>query len=571
MIHAIFFLTFILFIIPLIPGLLGLVLPAISWLPPLGYTEPNLSAFTTVANWPGIEQSFMLSLFTGLSSTLLALSASFFILRRYWNTTYWRKIERFLSPMLAMPHVAFAIGFAFLLAPSGWMYRLLESTGFNTANSFNLIQDRYGLGLLLGLAIKEIPFLLLMSISVLQQIHVNKLLAVANGLGYSNQEAWLKVILPQWLPKIRLPLFAVAAYGISVVDVALIIGPSRPSTLSVIVWQWFTDPDLALLPRAAVGACLLLLTTMLGLALLSVTEWLCLRKYRQWQFHGASRSPIQAKGLSLTRLIVWLVLLIPLILTPLLFTWSIAQRWRFPDLSPSRYSLRFWEQELQAIFELACNSIMLALISSVIALIMTICCLEYRDKFQKSIPTWCIAIPLITPQLSLLFGIQISTYWFAGQHFIVWVIWSHIFFVFPYMYLALDGPWRSYDNRLDQCAKSLGLTSWQTWWRVKRPLIMPAIYMAMAVGMSVSLAQYLPTQMLGAGRISTVTTEAVVLASGQDRRVTAIYGLLQGILPLVFFTIALSASHFSGRFYQPKSQQRSNSTDDIICGKPHYK
>ncbi|MGR5542427.1 thiamine ABC transporter permease, partial [Vibrio campbellii] len=62
---------------------------------------------------------------------------------------------------------------------------------------------------------------------------------------------------------------------------------------------------------------------------------------------------------------------------------------------------------------------------------------------------------------------------------------------------------------------------------------------------SVSLAQYLPTLMLGAGRISTLTTEAVALSSGFDRRVTAIYAIWQALLPLLFFVLAIVLSRLS--------------------------
>ncbi|WP_199899785.1 hypothetical protein [Shewanella marina] len=71
------------------------------------------------------------------------------------------------------------------------------------------------------------------------------------------------------------------------------------------------------------------------------------------------------------------------------------------------------------------------------------------------------------------------------------------------------------------------------------PQMHSALWFAFAMGCSVSLAQYLPTQMLGAGRITTLTTEAVTLASGQDRRVSAIYGLLQGLLPFALFAFAM--------------------------------
>ena len=65
---------------------------------------------------------------------------------------------------------------------------------------------------------------------------------------------------------------------------------------------------------------------------------------------------------------------------------------------------------------------------------------------------------------------------------------------------------------------------------------------------SVSLAQYLPTLMLGAGRISSITTEAVALTSGFDRRVTAIYAIWQALLPLFFFSFAILISRLQVKY-----------------------
>ncbi|UXI02850.1 ABC transporter permease [Photobacterium sp. TY1-4] len=576
MIRLLYLLTLFLCALPFVPGVLGILIPAFSWLPALGMTTPNLQAFSSVLHWPGLSAAIGLTLFTGLGSTLLAAVFCFVILKRYWGSRRWQFLEHTLSPMLAMPHVAFAIGFAFTFSPTGWLFRLLEFSGFNTDGWFSLIQDPYGLGLMVALAVKETPFLLLMSIAVLQQIQISRLLAVSAGLGYSRHESWIKVILPQWLPGMRLPIFAVTAYGLSVVDVALILGPTRPPTLAVLVWQWFNEPDLTLLPRAAVGALLLLTIAMLTLGMLRATEWLSLHYDRRWQLSGPALNPETGRTRSqLTGQRFWPIALpfiaIPLIVVPVLMIWSVAQRWRFPDLLPSRYSGRFWQQESASLIELATSSVTLALISSLGALVLAIACLEYRQKYQRGLPGWLIALPMVIPQLSLLFGIQITTYWIPGQWYWLWVCWSHLLFVFPYLYLALDGPWRHYDIRLDQTARGLGLNGWQTWWQVKCPLLLPAIWLGLAVGISVSLAQYLPTQMLGAGRISTVTTEAVTLASGQDRRVSAVYGLIQGVLPLIFFTLAMAASRFSARFRRTNLQQRRESTDDLICGKPHYK
>jgi putative thiamine transport system permease protein len=62
---------------------------------------------------------------------------------------------------------------------------------------------------------------------------------------------------------------------------------------------------------------------------------------------------------------------------------------------------------------------------------------------------------------------------------------------------------------------------------------------AFAVGAAVSLAQYLPTLLFGAGRITTITTDAVAIGSGLNRRLASLYGLLQLALPLAIYALAL--------------------------------
>ena len=53
------------------------------------------------------------------------------------------------------------------------------------------------------------------------------------------------------------------------------------------------------------------------------------------------------------------------------------------------------------------------------------------------------------------------------------------------------------------------------------------------------MGQYLATQLLGAGRLPTVTTEAVALASGDDRRVIGVWALTQALLPALGFGFAI--------------------------------
>lgn len=548
MLRALYLVIIAVCIMPTIPGLLGVVISALGYVPPIGLNQISLNGFFAVFDWEGVWTSIGLTIYSSLFSSYLACLFTFAILQSTWRTAFWRKVEACLSPLLAMPHVAFAIGFAFLFAPTGMGARAIyQLFGYDpssqTVNDLTLlIRDPHALGLIVMLAIKETPFLLLMSIPILQQLNVDKVEKVSQSMGYSSTQTWWKCIFPQWLAKLRFPMLAVLAYSLSVVDIALIIGPTNPPTFSVLVWQWFNDPDLSLWPRAASGAVVLFVIATALITLNRLIEWGVTKGFKRWQYSGRTGFSLPGKTL------FFLMTLLTFVMVPLMLIWSIAQRWRYPDLLPSSYSVRFWQYEWQSILGTIEQSIVIAMLSASIALIMALIAHEYRLRHRWQIPSYIIAIPMLIPQLSVLFGMQVVTLYFNSSAYFFWVCWAHVFFAFPFVYLSLDGPWRSFDNGLTRVSLSLGKTPLQTWLKVKLPLLMPAIVFAWAVGISVSLAQYLPTLVLGAGRISTITTEAVALSSGFDRRVTAIYAIAQALLPLMFFSFAIVLSRLNGKY-----------------------
>ncbi len=548
MLRALYLVIIAVCILPTIPGLLGVVLSALGYVPPIGLTQFSLNGFYAVFDWEGVWVSIGLTLYSAVISSYLACLFTFAILQSAWGTKFWRRVELCLSPLLAMPHVAFAIGFAFLFAPTGMGIRIASQLfGYDpSAQTVNdlalLIQDPHALGLIIMLAIKETPFLLLMSIPILQQLNVDKTVKVSQSMGYSSAQTWWKCIFPQWLAKLRFPMLAVIAYSLSVVDVALIIGPTNPPTFAILVWQWFNDPDLSLLPRAASGAVVLFAIASILIGFARFVEWVVTKGAKRWQYSGRS-------GLSLPgKTLFSLMTLLAVVMIPLLVVWSFAQRWRFPDLLPAHYSLRFWEYEWHGISGTVAQSLSIAVISATIALILALIAHEYRLRHRWQIPGYIIAIPMLIPQLSVLFGMQVATLYFNNSAYFFWVCWAHVFFAFPFIYLSLDGPWRSFNNGLTRAALSLGKSPLYTWFKVKLPILLPAVVFAWAVGISVSLAQYLPTLVLGAGRISTITTEAVALSSGFDRRVTAIYAICQALLPLLFFSIAILLSRLHVKY-----------------------
>ena len=130
----------------------------------------------------------------------------------------------------------------------------------------------------------------------------------------------------------------------------------------------------------------------------------------------------------------------------------------------------------------------------------------------------------------------------------------HLVFLLPYVFLALSDPWRALDPRYAQVAAGLGASQNRIFWRVRLPLLARAVAAAAALSIAVSCAQYLPTLLVGGGRISTVTTEAVALAAGGNRRLVGIYALLQTLLPLAAFALAAAVPHI---FFRKRSGMRA--------------
>lgn len=537
-----YYLVLLICIMPMIPGMIGILSSSLGFIPAVGLQDFNLQAFLQLWQWTGIERSLLLSVSSSLISSYLALIICFAILACLWHSKHWQRIEQVLAVLLALPHVAFAIGFAFLFSSTGITSRLFyAATGgqLSTHSATWLVQDPYALGLTIALALKEVPFLLLMSIPIIQQLQIRPLLKVGASLGYSTQQTWYQLIFPQWLPRMRLALFAVISYGISVVDLSLILGPNTPPTFAVLVWQWFNDPDLQRLPRAAAGALLLLGLASLMLLLIILIERGVINYYRQWMWSGRRRLWIPGKVLFA------FISGISLIIFPIMLLWSVAQRWRFPDLWPSTVSLRFWINEWPNMLPALYQSLVLAIISGSLALVFAMISHEYRLKSTKPISSYWLLMPMLLPAISILFGMQIMTLLLSGSYYTLWVVWGHVFFAFPLVFLALDGAWKSYPPAYQHIATSLGKNAWHIFWRIKAPLLAPALFYAWAVGISVSLAQYLPTLMLGGGRFMTITTEAVTVSSGFDRRIIAIYALWQAILPFIFFLLAIILSRVS--------------------------
>ena len=510
---------------------------------------------------PQTLRAWCMTLWTGLASTVLTWWTVASLLANGFIRQHLGRWLAHLPTLLATPHAAMAIGLVLWLSPSGWALRLASPglTGFDAPPPWSTTQDPWGLGLILALWLKEVPFLLWVAATQWQREDLRRRwqaeFALAQTLGRTPGQAFAQVVWPQLEVRLRWPLLALLAYGLTVVDMALIIGPASPPPLAVLAWQWLGDADAAMQAQGAAAAGWLTGTVLVSGVLMVVVlrvvavmrkfasrgslpqsqttdleGWL-LQKTPKWILHFcrrlAPRLSVMWTTILTTYAAVWFALTVG----------SVSGVWPFPKLWPELFTLNAWQQVFNSAHTLW-TTMGLGVASASVCLVWSVAWLELTPRrWQRAWRPWCL-LPIVLPSVLWVVGLySVALQWrLEGQW--LGLLMAHAVMVLPYVLLALEPAYLAVDPRQSAVVASLGQGRWTDLLRIKWPLLQRAIAAAWAVGFAVSVAQYLPTLYVGAGRFATVTTEAVTLASGAQRSLMSAYAALQMILPVLAFALA---------------------------------
>jgi putative thiamine transport system permease protein len=522
-----------------------------------------LDAAAWQALWadPQTVRAWGMTLWTGLASTALAWITVAHVLASGFIRQQLGRWLSHLPALLATPHAAMAIGLVLWLSPSGWALRLVSPgiTGFDAPPPWFTTQDPWGLGLILALWLKEVPFLLWVAATQMQREDLRRRwqaeYALAQTLGRTPAQAFAQIIWPQLAPRLRWPLLAVLAYGLTVVDMALIIGPATPHPLALLAWQWLSDADLLTQSQgvAAAGwltgtvlvAGVLMVVALKALAVMrtfasrgkrpqsQATDRECsfLQKTPTWVLHLCRRLPPQPNGMWTTILAtyaaVWFALTVG----------SVSGVWPFPQVWPELWTLGAWQQ-VSSSAHTVWTTLGLGVASASVCLLWSVAWLELAPRrWQQALQPWFL-LPLVLPSVLWVVGLYSLALHTRLEGQWLGLCLAHAVMVLPYVLLALVPAYQAVDPRQAALVASFGHGRWVYLWRVKWPLLKRAIASAWAVGFAVSVAQYLPTLYVGAGRFATVTTEAVTLAAGAQRSLMSAYAALQMLLPIAAFALA---------------------------------
>ena len=572
--------------IPVLAGLVGVIFPALGYFPAIGANAFSTQVFATLFGLPDIWQMMWLSLFTGIGSTLLAVIAAFCLLATFYQSSLLGKIQGVLSPFLVFPHAAAAISILFVVSPSGIFAAITTrlnayfSHAFTTpfvneisemalpaANDGTLLYDGLGLSILIALSLKELPFILLMTLSVMSQPLVKKKLTgyvkVGTALGYSPTASFFKLVLPTIFSQIKLPLLAVLVFATSNVEIPLILGPNNPSTLAVAIMHWFNHIDLSMRLLASSAAVVQVAVSAVAVLLFFGIERLVTYTGKR-SLSGGNRyfADVVLRACGFAIVAFYIILICTVVYTVVVY--SFAKQWHFPLLLPEGLTLLHWNTATSALTTPLINTLLLGVLVSTTSLVLVLFTLECEQlKPARALASNAFSVslflPLLVPGVAFLYGLV----WFQQLVFqnAVWfhTYIAHMVYVVPYVFLSMAVAYRKFDNRYAMVAQSLGKTPWQVFYHVKLPSLFSAIMVAWALGLAISFSQYLPTLLASGGTLPTVTTEAVASVSGSSTRLTAVYVIIQAVMPLIGFMIA---------WYMPAVATRRRSRQMLVSD-PH--
>jgi putative spermidine/putrescine transport system permease protein len=232
----------------------GLVLGLIQSLAPLptaGADVLTVEHFANVLSDPDCLHSLMLTLYVSATSTAIAAALSIILALVLVSFAKKYRFVHFIFQIpLTVPHLVIAVAVVFMLSPTGFFSRLAVKFGLiDSSAAFPLlINDRWGVGIILAYVWKEVPFITLMILAVLRHTGV-ELLEVGRTLKAGPWQRFRYITLPTISPSLGAACLIVFAYSFGAFEVPFLLGQSYPMTLPVWAYKNYSDVDLLARPE----------------------------------------------------------------------------------------------------------------------------------------------------------------------------------------------------------------------------------------------------------------------------------------------------------------------------------
>jgi spermidine/putrescine transport system permease protein len=208
----------------------------------------------------------------------------------------------------------------------------------------------------------------------------------------------------------------------------------------------------------------------------------------------ASRRPIRIPWLGIYAVLVVAFLFFPIAII-MLFSFNSSPAVSFPIRG---LSLRWYAEVLASPVFLSAlkNSMIVGVATTLVAVTLgtlsSLALTRYQFRFKPLIQSLFL-LPLSLPGLFL--GISLLTYFISLDITLslMTVVIGHLIYTLPYFTLVASARLERFDFVLEEAARDLGCTPWQTFWKVTFPIIAPSLIGAGVVVFALSFDEFLIT------------------------------------------------------------------------------
>jgi putative spermidine/putrescine transport system permease protein len=261
----------------------GLILgffQSLGYLPAAGMNFYTLAHFENILFDPDFFLSLGLTLYVSLTSTIMAAALSVGMALAMVSFKRTRRIVDFVFQIpLTVPHLVIATAVVFLLAPTGMISRAMQALGLiDSSSAFPLmINDSFGIGIIVTYIWKEIPFITLMILSVLKNLGPD-LLAVGRTLNANRWQRFRYIILPTIFPSLGAACLIVFAFTFGAFEVPYLLGQTYPMTLPVWAYRNYSDVDLMARPEGIATGIIIAAVVIFSIVLSQILTQIARRR-----------------------------------------------------------------------------------------------------------------------------------------------------------------------------------------------------------------------------------------------------------------------------------------------------
>lgn len=237
-------------------GLVTGLMQSFGFMPLTGLNDFSFEAYRSLFTDGEFLMSLGLTLWISVSSTLLTVVFAILTALAFRKTFPGKRITNFLYQFpITIPHIVITIGTMLVFSQSGIAARLAYKAGLIAEQSQFpvLISDSVGFGIIYVYLWKQIPFVGVIVLSILQSLG-NDFEELARSLGANRWQAFRHVLLPTIIPGILPASIICFSFTFGSYEVPFLLGKPYPAVISVLAMRLYQDVDLNARPQAMATA-----------------------------------------------------------------------------------------------------------------------------------------------------------------------------------------------------------------------------------------------------------------------------------------------------------------------------